>query len=187
VTGLEQLHPSARRVAEALVASGVEGPFLEFDATTKTASDAARALHCDVGAIASCLVFVLDDEPVVIIKSGAHRVDQQLFAELVHGKVLRQATPDEVRAATSQPIGGVSPIGWPEALRVFIDEALARYEPVWAACGTPNAVFASTFAQLQHLTNATALSLGPYASMRDEVDRNATTGHSKERPVVENS
>ncbi|HUZ42547.1 MAG TPA: YbaK/EbsC family protein [Acidimicrobiales bacterium] len=157
--GLEELHPSARRVAEALLARGVEGPFLEFDATTKTAADAARALKCDVGAIASCLVFVLDDEPVVIIKSGAFRVDQELFAQLAHGQVVRQATPEEVRAATGQPIGGVSPIGWPEALRVFIDDALADYERVWSACGTPNAVFATTFTQLERLTNATPLSL----------------------------
>jgi len=159
VPGLEELHPSARRVAEALLARGVEGPFLEFDATTKTAADAARALKCDVGAIASCLVFVLDDEPVVIIKSGAFRVDQELFAQLAHGQVVRQATPEEVRAATGQPIGGVSPIGWPEALRVFIDDALADYERVWSACGTPNAVFATTFTQLERLTNATPLSL----------------------------
>jgi prolyl-tRNA editing enzyme YbaK/EbsC (Cys-tRNA(Pro) deacylase) len=67
-------------VAEALRQRGVEGPFLEFDASTKTAAEAARALECDVGAIASCLVFVLDDAPVVIIKSGAFRVDTALFA-----------------------------------------------------------------------------------------------------------
>lgn len=158
--GLEELHPSARRVAEALVARGIEGPFLEFDTTTKTAADAARALECDVGAIASCLVFVLDDEPVVIIKSGGSRVDLNLFAELVHGKEVRQATPEEVRAATGQPIGGVSPIGWPEALRVFIDDALSKYPRVWSACGTPNAVFATTFIELEHLTNAAAISLG---------------------------
>lgn len=157
---LEEFHPSARRVAEALVARGVKGPFLEFDATTKTAADAARALECDVGAIASCLVFVLDDEPIVIIKSGGSRVDLKVFAELAHGKVVRQATPEEVRAATGQPIGGVSPIGWPEALRVFIDGALSTHARVWSACGTPNAVFATTFVELEHLTNAEALSLG---------------------------
>ena len=159
MVGLDELHPSARRVAEALVERGVKGPFLEFDVTTKTAADAARALGCEVGAIASCLVFVLDDEPIVIVKSGGSRVDQRSFAELVHGEVVRQATPEEVRAATSQPIGGVSPIGWPEALRVFIDDALADHERVWAACGTPNAVFATTFAELERFTNATALSL----------------------------
>jgi prolyl-tRNA editing enzyme YbaK/EbsC (Cys-tRNA(Pro) deacylase) len=157
---LEELHPSARKVAEALIARDVLGPFLEFDATTKSAAEAARALDCDVGAIASCLVFVLDNEPVVIIKSGGSRVDLDEFAELVHGKVVRQATPEEVRAATGQPIGGVSPIGWPEALRVFIDDALSNHARVWSACGTPNAVFETTFLELKHLTMAETLSLG---------------------------
>ena len=159
MSGIEDLHPSARRVAEALRARGVTGPFLEFDASTKTAADAARALQCDVGAIASCLVFVLDDAPVVIIKSGAFRVDTALFAELADGEVVRQATPDEVRVATGQPIGGVSPINWPDELRVFIDDSLATYERIWSACGTPNAVFATTFLELLVLTSATVLSL----------------------------
>jgi prolyl-tRNA editing enzyme YbaK/EbsC (Cys-tRNA(Pro) deacylase) len=156
---IENLHPSARQVAEALVSRGVEGPFLEYKASTKTASDAARALECDVGAIASCLVFVLDDEPVVIIKSGASRVDTVLFAELANGVEVRRATPDEVRAATGQPIGGVSPINWPGNLRVFIDDALAHYERIFSACGTPNAVFATTFVELQLLTGARVVAL----------------------------
>jgi prolyl-tRNA editing enzyme YbaK/EbsC (Cys-tRNA(Pro) deacylase) len=148
-------------VAEALMDRGVVGPFLEFDASTKTAADAARVLECDVGAIASCLVFVLDDAPVVIIKSGAFRVDTKLFAERSGGNDVRQASPDEVRAATGQPIGGVSPINWPANVRVFIDQSLSRFERVWSACGTPNAVFATTFAQLQSLTGATVLSFEP--------------------------
>jgi prolyl-tRNA editing enzyme YbaK/EbsC (Cys-tRNA(Pro) deacylase) len=155
----DQLHPSADRVAQALRAKGVRGPFRQFQASTKTASDAAKALGCEVGAIASCLVFVLDDEPIVIIKSGAFRVDLELFASLVSGTEARRATPDEVRDATGQPIGGVSPVNWPSVLRVFIDDALTDFNQVWAACGTPNAVFATTFAQLQTLTNATSLTL----------------------------
>jgi prolyl-tRNA editing enzyme YbaK/EbsC (Cys-tRNA(Pro) deacylase) len=72
---------------------------------------------------------------------------------------IRQATPDEVRAATGQAIGGVSPVNWPDALRVFIDDSLLRYDQVWAACGTPNAVFATTYDELLALTNATTLHL----------------------------
>jgi prolyl-tRNA editing enzyme YbaK/EbsC (Cys-tRNA(Pro) deacylase) len=155
----EDLHPSARKVAEALVSRGVQGPFLEYGASTKTAADAARALGCDVGAIASCLVFVLDNEPVVIIKSGASRVDTTLFAEVAKGVEVRRATPDEVRAATGQPIGGVSPINWPENLRVFIDDALAHYDRIFSACGTPNAVFATTFDELSSLTGARIVAL----------------------------
>ena len=151
MAAIEDLHPSARKVAEALVSRGAQGPFLEYGASTKPAADAARALECDVGAIASCLVFVLDGEAVVIIKSGASRVDTALFAELAKGV--------EVRAATGQPIGGVSPINWPETLRVFIDDSLARYERIFSACGTPNAVFATTFDELALLTSARIIAL----------------------------
>jgi prolyl-tRNA editing enzyme YbaK/EbsC (Cys-tRNA(Pro) deacylase) len=159
VTASEHLHPSAQVVADALMAAGANGPFLEFDASTKTAADAARALDCDVGAIASCLVFVLDDEPIVILKSGAFRVDLELFSSVAGGRDTRRATPEEVRAATGQPIGGVSPVNWPGALRVFVDDSLANYERVWSACGTPNAVFATTYDELIRLTNATPVTL----------------------------
>ena len=157
---LDQLHPSAQRVASALRERGVRGPIRQFAASTKTSADAARALDCEVGAIASCLVFMMDENPIVVVKSGVHRVDTQRLATFAGGERVRQATPDEVRAATGQPIGGVSPVGWPGALRVFIDETLAQFEPVWSACGTPNAVFATTFDELCRLTGATPLALG---------------------------
>jgi len=159
VNASENLHPSAQAVADRLIAAGATGPFLEFSASTKTAADAAKALECDVGAIASCLVFVLDDEPIVIVKSGAFRVELELFTTLVGGIETRRATPDEVRDATGQPIGGVSPVNWPGELRVFIDDSLAAYEQVWAACGTPNAVFATTYGELMALTKATPVTL----------------------------
>ncbi len=155
----DELHPSARRVADTLKSAGVKGPFLEFEESTKTAADAAAALNCEVGAIASCLVFVLDNEPVVILKSGAFRVDTDLFVSLVGGSNLRRASPDEVREATGQPIGGVSPVNWPGELRVFIDDALQAYDEVWSACGTPYAVFATTFEELRALTDAKSVSL----------------------------
>lgn len=145
----------------ALKDQGVSGPFREFDVPTKTAADAAEALGCDVGAIASCLVFVLDDEPVVIVKSGAFRVDPERFVRLAGGERLRRASPNEVRDATGQPIGGVSPAGWPQSLRVFIDDSLASYQQVWAACGTPNAVFATTYDELRGLTGAVPVALTP--------------------------
>jgi prolyl-tRNA editing enzyme YbaK/EbsC (Cys-tRNA(Pro) deacylase) len=138
---------------------GVKGPFREFSASTKTSGDAAQALGCELGAIASCLVFLLDDEPVVILKSGAFRVDTEAFARMTGGTSLRRANADEVRSATGQPIGGVSPVGWPSELRVFIDDSLADHDEIWSACGTPNAVFATTYDELRELTNAVALTL----------------------------
>jgi prolyl-tRNA editing enzyme YbaK/EbsC (Cys-tRNA(Pro) deacylase) len=158
-SGFEGLHPSAARVAQVLIDRGIRGPFREFSVSTKTSRDAALALGCEVGAIASCLVFVLDEEPVVILKSGAFRVDPEQFAAVTGGTSLRRASADEVRSATGQPIGGVSPVGWPSRLRVFIDDSLATYDEIWSACGTPNAVFATTYEELRQLTNAVALTL----------------------------
>jgi prolyl-tRNA editing enzyme YbaK/EbsC (Cys-tRNA(Pro) deacylase) len=143
----------------ALSERGFKGPARQFHESTKTSAEAAAALGCELGAIASCLVFVLDDEPVVILKSGAFRVDTDQFAELAGGASLRRASADEVRGATGQPIGGVSPVGWPSRLRVFIDDSLANYDEIWSACGTPNAVFATTYDELRQLTNAVALTL----------------------------
>ena len=153
------MHPSAQRVVEELRSRGVAGPFREFAATTKTAADAAASLECEIGAIASCLVFVVDDEPVVVIKSGALRVDTVRFASLVGATTVRKATPDEVRTATGQAIGGVSPVNWPGPLRVYIDGSLASHRVIWSACGTPNAVFATTYAELSALTHAVSIDL----------------------------
>ena len=146
-------------MADELRRRGVKGPFYEFESSTKTAADAALALDCEIGAIASSLVFVLDERPLVIMKSGAFRVDLEEFAHLAGGHVARRASADEVREATGQPIGGVSPVGWPGELRVYIDDFLARFNVIWAACGTPNAVFATTFEELRAVTGATPLSL----------------------------
>jgi len=159
VEGAEGLHPSAARVARALSEQGVKGPVRQFHESTKTSAEAAAALNCELGAIASCLVFVLDDEPVVILKSGAFRVDTAQFVQLVGGTSLRRASAEEVREATGQPIGGVSPAGWPARLRVFIDDSLADFDVIWSACGTPNAVFATTYDELRRLTGATSVTL----------------------------
>lgn len=159
--GSERLHPTAQRVAQALRECGARGPFREFGIPTKTAADAAAALGCEVGAIASTLVFVLDGEPVVVIKSGAFRVDLDVLRRAGAAETARQATPDEVRGATGQAIGGVSPVGWPHPLRTFIDVSLAQYEDLWAACGTPNAVFRTNFEELKAITSGRTISLLP--------------------------
>lgn len=161
VSDVESLHPSAQRVANALQSRGVKGPFREFSVPTKSAADAASALGCEVGAIASTLVFIVDDDPVVVIKSGAFRVDLEKLREKAGGAKVRQASPDEVRDATGQAIGGVSPVGWPQPLTTFIDDSLRQYEIVWAACGTPNAVFRTSFDELQSITGAIVISLRP--------------------------
>lgn len=153
------LHPSAQRVADALRARGALGEVREFTETTKTSQQAADALGCELGAIASCLVFTVDDTAVMVIKSGRHRVDTEALARAAGGTSARQATPDEVRYATGFPIGGVSPVGWPGPLRAFIDASLADYAVIWSAAGTPNAVFPTSYDELRELTGAVPLDL----------------------------
>jgi prolyl-tRNA editing enzyme YbaK/EbsC (Cys-tRNA(Pro) deacylase) len=145
-------HPTTRRVADLLAAYGARGEVRELDASTRTARDAAAALGCDVGAIASTLVFMADGSPVVIMTSGAHRVDVTLVAALLGAQELRQATPDEVRATTGFAIGGVAPVGHPEPLQALIDEDLEQYPVLWAAAGTGHSVFSTTFDELVAMT-----------------------------------
>ena len=146
------VHASARRVADILAAAGAGGEVREFEASTRTARDAAAALGCPVGAIASSLVFMADGSPLLIVTSGAHRVDVDLVAGALGGTELRQATPEEVRAATGFPIGGVAPVGHPEPIRTLVDVALRDYPAVWASAGTPRAVFSTSFDELLRLT-----------------------------------
>ncbi|HLI44268.1 MAG TPA: YbaK/EbsC family protein, partial [Acidimicrobiales bacterium] len=133
----DELHPRAAAVAAVLAARAPGAQVRQLDASTRTAADAAAALGCEPAAIASSLVFVADDGPVLILTSGAHRVDLRLVEAATGLSGLRRATPEEVRAATGQPIGGVSPVGHPAPLRTLIDRDLGRHPTVWAAAGTP--------------------------------------------------
>ena len=116
--------------------------------SARTAAEAAAALGCEVGAIASSLVFDSGGEAVLVVTSGAHRVDVAKVAA-DHGlPPLRRAAPDFVRAATGQAIGGVSPVGHPAPVRTFVDRWLSRHDVVWAAGGHPHAVFPTTYDEL---------------------------------------
>jgi len=150
---LEQ-HPSVVRVRDGLAAAGVPGQVVVLPDSTRTAVAAAAALGCEVGAIASSLVFSCAGEPVLVITSGAHRVDTAKVAAN-HGLAPLQRA-DAVRAATGQAIGGVAPVGHPVPLRTFVDRWLDRHETVWAAGGHPHAVFPTTYAELLRLTGGTA-------------------------------
>jgi prolyl-tRNA editing enzyme YbaK/EbsC (Cys-tRNA(Pro) deacylase) len=121
------------------------------DAVT-TAAAAAAALSVEVGQIANSLVFDADGAPLLVLTSGAHRVDTGKVAALVGAERVRRASPDFVRAATGQVIGGVAPVGHPAPLRTLVDRALEQYDEVWAACGDARAVFPSTFAELVAVT-----------------------------------
>ncbi len=155
------MHPNAARVAAELERAGLHTNVRELAASTRTAKDAAAALGCAVGAIANSLVFVSDGKPVLVLSSGAHRVDTDLVAATIGATEVRPATADEVRPATGQPIGGVAPVGHPTRLPTYIDTSLRDYETIWASAGTPHAVFASTFADLCRVTGATEIAVAP--------------------------
>ncbi|GAA3767281.1 YbaK/EbsC family protein [Microbacterium kribbense] len=148
----DPLPARSRLVQEALRAAGIAGEIIELPDSAATAPLAAAALGVPVGAIANSLVFWCDDEALLVMTSGAHRVDTARLAQrLGRGKIAR-ATPDQVRAATGQAIGGVAPAGHPTRLTTVVDKALADYEHVWAAGGTPHTVFPLSYAELVHLT-----------------------------------
>ena len=122
-----------------------------------TAALAAEALGCEVGAIANSLLFDADGSPVLILTSGAHRVDTAKAAARIGVDRLDRATPEFVRRHTGQVIGGVSPIGHPAPVPTYLDPWLRRYDPVWAAAGHPAAVFSSTYDELLVMTGATEI------------------------------
>lgn len=120
-----------------------------FPEGTKTAEDAARAIGCEVGQIVKSLVFVAGGEPVLALTSGANRVDLQRLARVAGASGARRADPEEARAATGFAVGGTPPFGHPERVRTFIDRDLLGFDEVWAAAGTPDAVFRTTPDELQ--------------------------------------
>lgn len=113
----------------------------EFPQGTKTAQDAARAIGCEVDQIVKSLVFVAGTEPFIALTSGANRAGLGRLTELMGGRPVRRADADEARSATGYAIGGTPPFGHPRRLRVLCDRDLLLHEVVWAAAGTPNAVF----------------------------------------------
>jgi prolyl-tRNA editing enzyme YbaK/EbsC (Cys-tRNA(Pro) deacylase) len=113
----------------------------EFPQGTKTAEAAARAVGCEVGQIVKSLVFVGDGKPFVALTSGANRADTTRLAEAVGVAEVRRASPEEARDATGFAIGGTPPFGYPGAVQVLMDRDLLGYDMLWAAAGTPQAVF----------------------------------------------
>jgi prolyl-tRNA editing enzyme YbaK/EbsC (Cys-tRNA(Pro) deacylase) len=146
------LHPRSRAVHDALRANGIGGEIVVLPDAASTAALAAAALGVDVGAIANSLVFWSDGEPLLVMTSGAHRVDTTALAERLGRGSIARATPEQVREATGQAIGGVAPTGHPAPVTTVVDEDLAGYDEIWAAGGTPHTVFPLTFDELVRLT-----------------------------------
>jgi prolyl-tRNA editing enzyme YbaK/EbsC (Cys-tRNA(Pro) deacylase) len=154
------MHPSAEHVARALSDLGVPGAVTELPEPAPTAVTAAAQLGCDVGAIANSLVFNVDGAPVLILTSGAHRVDTSKVAALLGASSVRRADPDFVRSATGQVIGGVAPVGHPRPVRTLVDTWLEKYDVVWAAAGHAHTVFPTSFAELIRITRGSPADVG---------------------------
>ena len=153
-----QPHPNVVAVQDALDAAGAttavgqSSQVIVLDDAVHTAAAAAEALCVEVGQIANSLIFDADGEPLLVLTSGAHRVDTAKVAAGLGVGRLKRATPEFVRSHTGQPIGGVAPLGHPKPVRTLVDTALAEYEDIWAAGGVPRAVFPITYAELLRIT-----------------------------------
>ncbi|GAA0242293.1 YbaK/EbsC family protein [Actinomadura nitritigenes] len=154
------MHPNVERVAAALRGHGAAAEIVELPASARTAQAAADQLGCEVGAIANSLVFDADGAPLLVMTSGAHRVDTGKVALLVGAEKVRRATPEFVREATGQPIGGVAPVGHPAPIRTLVDVWLDKYDEVWAAGGHPHTVFPTSYEELLRITGGDPAEVG---------------------------
>jgi len=148
----EVTHPNVRAVQEVLAAAGATGEVRILPDAVTTAAAAAAALGVEVGQIANSLVFAADSAPLLVLTSGAHRVDTAKVAALVGAATVKRADPEFVRTATGQAIGGVAPVGHTAPIRTLVDTALASYDEVWAAGGIAHAVYPTTFEELVRIT-----------------------------------
>ena len=137
-----ELRASARKVQQALQAMGLTLQVVELPASTRTSAEAAAAIGCAVGQIAKSLVFRGADsgKPILVIASGSNRVNENRLAQVV-GEPIAKADADYVRAQTGFVIGGVPPVGHTNPLETYLDQDLWRHTEIWAAAGTPHAVF----------------------------------------------
>jgi len=142
------------RVKAALEHRGARPEILEFPVGTRTAREAAEAVGTTVAQIVKSLLFVADGRPVLVLVSGAHRVDVRKLGALIPAASVEKATAETTRSVTGFSIGGVAPVGHATALAVYVDEALLAHPVVYAAAGTPYAVFAMSPRELADITDA---------------------------------
>jgi prolyl-tRNA editing enzyme YbaK/EbsC (Cys-tRNA(Pro) deacylase) len=146
------LHPNAERVQAELRSRGAAGEVVEIAASTRTAQEAAAAIGTTVAQIAKSLVFLAGEAPVLVIASGVNRVSLAKLAGIL-GCAATRPDAETVKRLTGFPIGGVAPVAHATPMRVLIDRDLLRHEEIWAAAGTPNAVFRTTPSALARITD----------------------------------
>ncbi len=149
----DSLSPSAQKVQDTLRTLGFSNRVRELPQTTRTSAEAAQAIGCTVAQIAKSVIFKAKNsgKPVLVIASGTNRVNEKKLATYLSEPV-EKPDAEFVRQRTGFVIGGVAPVGHTENLDIFIDEDLLQYERIWAAAGTPNAVFELTPADLVKMT-----------------------------------
>ena len=155
-----QLSTSIDRVRQALLEAGTDTTIHTFDKSTHTAEEAARAVGCALGQIVKSLVFVAAGQPVLLLVSGANRVDVTAVGKLF-GCTLHRPDANTVKTVTGFSIGGVPPIGHARTLRTFVDRDLTSYDVVWAAAGAPTSVFPISPTELLRITNGEPISVAP--------------------------
>lgn len=146
-------------VKRALTSSGVEDTVRIFDTKVPTAAAAAEALGCGVAAITNSLIFDVDGAPLLILASGAARVDTTLVAAQLGTGKIRRASPAFVLQHTGQEVGGVAPIGHPKKIKTLLDITLKNQVLLWAGAGDHNSMFSITYKELQRITNAEELAV----------------------------
>lgn len=156
----EELSASAQRFQEILRQRGYAHQVIELPASTRTAKEAAQAVGCEPGQIVKSLVFKAahSQKPLLVLASGPNRVDERRLSELV-GEPIEKADADLVRQWTGFAVGGVPPLGHKEPVAAFIDETLLQYDTLWAAAGTPRAVFQLTPADLRAMTDGRVVAI----------------------------
>lgn len=159
VVAEDALPDRCRPVYEQVHAAGLTALVHELPESVHTAAQAAAALGCEVGAIGNSLVFLVDDEPLLVMTSGRHRVDTEILAASLGATVVQMAPAKVVKAVTGQVIGGVAPVGHPTPLRTLVDESLRDYPTIWTAAGTPPTVMPMTFDELVTLTGGQVIAV----------------------------
>ena len=139
---------------------GVAGEVRELPESAPTATAAAAQLGCELGAIANSLVFSADGAPLLVMTSGAHRVDTAKVANLIGASEVARANARSVREWTGQAIGGVAPVGHPSPIRTLVDTWLDKYDEIWAAGGHPHTVFPTSYDELLRITSGTPADVG---------------------------
>jgi prolyl-tRNA editing enzyme YbaK/EbsC (Cys-tRNA(Pro) deacylase) len=147
------LSTSAQKIQDILSALGYDFQVIEFNESTKTAQEAAERVGCQLGQIVKSMIFrgQVSNKGILVLTSGANWVDEKKISDYAH-EAIKRADPDFVRAMTGFAIGGVPPLGHSHPLETYIDEDLMQYTSLWAAAGTPNAVFELSSSHLARIT-----------------------------------